>query len=192
MDMENVMNVLLDKPFDEDSETYFIVIEAEEYWNSPRVIFTSLIICVIFSSLALVMIITPFIISSLLKQTKNAEIYRKVSENFSFNILKRVFFGELHAKNKEEDDLEDTSSTGEEIIEWREQERPTMVEEMEWRGLSNQATIYRQRGTKVSPPGSWVSTGVRFFMVEEEGEVVNRISLDEEEMEENVQQIRNI
>ena len=37
MDMENVMNVLLDKTFDEDSETYLIIIEAEEYWNSPRV-----------------------------------------------------------------------------------------------------------------------------------------------------------
>ena len=107
------------------------------------------------------------------------EIIKKVSENFSMDILKKLVFGELHAKVEEVDDLENTSSSGTEIIEWKDEARPTVVDEMEWRGLSNQATVYRQRGTKLSPPESCLSNGVRFFFVEEEGEVV-RISMDED------------
>ena len=41
------------------------------------------------------------------------------------------------------------------------------MNEMEWRGLKSQATIYRQRGSKLSPAGSRVDYGVRFFLGEE-------------------------
>ena len=39
-----------------DTETYLLIIESEEYWNISRVIFDTLIIFVIFSSLSLVMV----------------------------------------------------------------------------------------------------------------------------------------
>ena len=43
---------------------------------------------------------------------------------------------------------------------------------MEWRGLKNQAIIYRQRGSNLSPAGSRIDYGVRFFLGEEDVEEV--------------------
>ena len=153
-----------------DTEIYLLIIESEEYWNISRVIFTTLIIFIIFSSLSLVMVITPFIISSFLEEGNDVT-------NFSMETLKKAFlkkfvFGHLDVDVEEVDTLKDTSSSCTEIIEWKEEQRPTIVDEMEWRGIKTQATIFRQRGSKLSPTGSRVDYGVRFFMVEADEEVV--------------------
>ena len=50
---------------------------------------------------------------------------------------------------------------------------------MEWRGIKHQATIYRQRGSNLSPAVSRVDYGVRFFLVKEDVEEV-KTSIDDD------------
>ena len=62
-----------------NTEIYLLTIETEDYWNISRLIFATLMIFVIFSSLSLVMVITLFILSSFLEKVENVEIFKKVS-----------------------------------------------------------------------------------------------------------------
>ena len=153
-----------------DTEIYLLILETEDYWNISRLIFATLIIFVIFSSLSLVMIITLFIISSFLEKAENVEIFKKVSmATLKKGLLKKFVFGHLVVDIKEEDTLKDTSSSCREIIEWKEEKRLTIVDELEWRGLKSQ----QQSIGKEDPSCLLLLPGrVRFFLVEEDVEEV--------------------
>ena len=74
-------------------EIFSIITESEEYRNIPRVIFATIIIFVIFSSLSLVMVFTAFIISSFFEKGND-------ETNFSMKtlkkeLLKKFVFGHL-------------------------------------------------------------------------------------------------
>ena len=167
-----------------DTEIYLIIIESEEYWNISRVIFATLIIFIIFRSLSLFIVTTPFIILSFLEKGNDVT-------NFSMETLKKAFlkkfvFGHLDVDVEEVDTLKDTSSSCTDIIEGTEEQRPTIVHEMEWRGLKNQAIIYRQRGSNLSPAGSRIDYEFRFFMGEEDVEEV-KTSIEDDVEEGKIQ-----
>ena len=68
----------------------------------------------------------------LLEKAKNVEIFKKVSiATLKKGLLKKFVFGNLDVDVEEVDNLEDTSSSCTDAIEWKEEQRPTIVDEME-------------------------------------------------------------
>ena len=153
----------------DETENYLQIIETEAYWDIQKVIFVTILISIIFISIfCVVMAITPIIISYFLLETVTpGQIMGHFSPRLSKvakAIKKLVHKHGPWDKKVDDDDKESV----EDAIGRIEEARPTIVDELEWRGLKNRAMVYRARGSKLSPSESLIDFGVRYFVLQEE------------------------
>merc|ERR1712142_312741 len=125
--------IIMKLPDDREREAgnYLQQVETEHYWNIEKVIFVTILVSIIFISIfTVVMAITPHIVSYLLttETVTPEEIMRNIFPRLTKAVkaIKTLVYGPVDKKEV----LEETPVVS---IEWVEEARPTIVDEMEWR-----------------------------------------------------------